>query len=43
VIALTGVLGRGDTTAWLGYFICYIIIHLAASRLLKVATEQRSG
>lgn len=43
VIALTGVLGRGDTTAWLGYFICYIIFHLAASRLLKVVTEQPSG
>lgn len=39
-IALTGVLGRVDTAAWLGYFICYIIFHLSASRLLKVTAEQ---
>lgn len=43
VIALTGVLERGDTAAWLGYFVCYILLHVVACRLLKVTAERTAS
>ena len=39
-LAMTGVLARTDTAAWLGYFVAYIVLHTVAARLLKMTAKQ---
>ena len=42
-LAMTGVLARTDTAAWLGYFVVYIVLHVATARLLKMSAEQSAA
>ena len=42
-LAMTGVLARTDTAAWLGYFVAYIVLHIAAARLLEISAEQSAS
>ena len=42
-LAMTGVLARTDTVAWLAYFVAYIVLHLGAARLLKLTAERSAS